>query len=176
MLSPGYPPRAIVVEIGAFRGRTTVFIAKVLKRLGLRQPVLSIDPFERVDPDPVNPQGSYSAYMENLRAASVDDVCAPLVAFSENAAPFVPDNVGLLVIDGCHHYEVVLRDLELYCPKVLPNGMVFIDDYTEQYAGVVRAVNEYFGSGGAFRIVHRSYFVIARREAADEGTLDSVPT
>src|SRR4051812_18389697 len=100
IVSAASPPRAIIVEIGAFRGETTVFIARVLKRLGLRHPVLSIDPFERADPDPLNPQGSYSAYMQNLRSSGVDDVCAPLVAFSERAAPLVPDSVGLLVIDG----------------------------------------------------------------------------
>src|SRR5271163_2063649 len=51
-----------VVEIGAYLGSTTVFMAKVLERMGKRVPILSIDPFERFQPDSLNPQGNYSAY------------------------------------------------------------------------------------------------------------------
>src|SRR5437764_15293596 len=50
-------PGAIVVEIGTFQGQTAVFLAKVLEALGVRAPVLSIDPFERARPDGLNPQG-----------------------------------------------------------------------------------------------------------------------
>src|SRR5215467_9821516 len=67
-----------VVEIGAYLGTTTVFMAKVMKHLGKRVPILSIDPFERFQPDPLNPQGNYSAYIANTVANNVDDVCLPL--------------------------------------------------------------------------------------------------
>ena len=38
----------IVVEIGAYHGSTSVFMAKVVQHLGHTAPILSIDPFERV--------------------------------------------------------------------------------------------------------------------------------
>jgi cephalosporin hydroxylase len=154
---------AIVVEIGAYRGTTTVFMARVLQRLGHDAPILSIDAFERVAPDPVNPQGVYLAYLEAIRLHGVAERCLPLAAFSQDAARVVPDTIGLLVVDGGHHYPVVSADLRLYAPKVVPGGFIFIDDYVPAYPDVMRAVDEYFGRSREFAIVHQSYFVVAQR-------------
>ena len=159
---------AIVVEIGAYTGRTTAFMAKVLQLLGKRVPILSIDAFERVQPDPLNPQGIYSAYLETIRAYNVEDVCLPLTAFSHDAAPVVPDKIGVLVLDGGHQYPVISNDLALYGVKVLPGGFLFIDDYGPAYPDIVRAVDEYFVPGCPFTILHKSYFVVAQREVKKE--------
>jgi hypothetical protein len=102
---------AIIVEIGTFVGRTAVFMAKVMQELGRRVPVLSIDPFERAQPDPLNPQGVYAAYVANIQASGVGHVCLPLVAFSRDAAGVVPEKIGVLVVDGAHHYEAARHDL-----------------------------------------------------------------
>jgi hypothetical protein len=160
-----YPPNqeAIVVEIGSYIGMTTVFMAKVLKLLGRQTPILSIDPFERVQPDALNPQGVYSAYVQNTAAHGVASVCLPLAAFSQDAAPVVPATAGVLVVDGGHHYPVVSDDLKLYIPKVRSKGLVFIDDYGPAYPDVMRAVDEYFTGSRSFGILHKSHFVIAQR-------------
>lgn len=156
---------AIVVEIGTYIGKTAAFMAQVLKLLQKQAPVLSIDPFERVQPDPGNPQGVYSKYLETIRRARCEDVCFPLVAFSQAAAPVVPDKIGVLVVDGSHHYPAVQKDLEFYGPKILPNGLIFIDDYGPAYPGVMRAVDEYLDSGAPFTVLHKTYFVVAQRKA-----------
>jgi len=153
----------IVVEIGAYRGSTTVFMAKVLQHAGHRVPILSIDPFERVARTPANPQGTYAAYLKTVRKHKVDDVCLPLVALSKDAALVVPVAIGVLVVDGGHEYAVVSRDLHDYAPKVLPEGYIFVDDYVDAYPGVRRAVDEYFADARDFTIVHKSYFVLAQR-------------
>ena len=155
--------RAIVVEIGAYVGRTTVFMAEVLRLLGHRVPILSIDPFEAVQPDPLNPQGIFSAYAATVQASGSAGMCLPLLAFSTDAAPVVPDWIGVLVVDGGHHYPTVSRDLALYAPKVLPGGLIFIDDYGPAYPDVVRAVDEYFSGQAPFTVLHVSYFVVAVR-------------
>jgi hypothetical protein len=153
---------AFVVEIGAYIGQTTVFMAKVLAALDKRVPILSIDPFERTQPDALNPQGVYAAYVRTVACHGVDDVCLPLVAFSEHAAPVVPNRIGLLVIDGAHHYEAVHSDLMLYTNKIVPNGCLFLDDYGPAYPGVVQAADEVFSTASRFEILHRSYFVVAQ--------------
>jgi len=159
---------SIVVEIGAYTGRTTVFMARILQLLEKRVPILSIDAFERVQPHPLNPQGIYSAYLETIRMYNVEDVCLPLAAFSQDAAAVVPDRIGVLVLDGGHYYSVVTKDLALYGVKVLPGGFLFIDDYGPAYPDVIRAVDEYFVPGCPFTILHKSYFVVAQREAKKE--------
>jgi cephalosporin hydroxylase len=153
----------IVVEIGAYRGSTSVFMAKALQHLGHRVPILSIDPFERVAPSRTNPQGTYAAYLRTVREHRVEDICLPLVAFSKDAAPVVPDTIGVLVVDGGHEHAVVSQDLHDYAPKILPEGFIFVDDYVDAYPGVRRAVDEYFADAPDFTIVHKSYFVLARR-------------
>jgi Methyltransferase domain len=131
--------------------------------LGKQVPILSIDPFERVQPDSLNPQGIYSAYLENIRKHNVESSCLPLAAFSQDAAPVVPDKIGVLVVDGGHHYPVVNKDLALYGPKLLDGGFIFIDDYGTSYPDVVRAVDEYFVAGSQFTILHKAYFIVAQR-------------
>ena len=158
-----WPEGSILVEIGAYHGETTVFMAKVLEHAGRRSHILSIDPFERATPDSLNPQGSYSAYLSNVLDHGYGDQCLPLVAFSQNAAGVVPPLVGVLVVDGSHHYEVVNSDLRLYAPKVLPGGYLFIDDYGPAYPDVVQACDEYFVPTAPFELLHKDYFVIARR-------------
>jgi hypothetical protein len=160
---------AIVVEIGAYVGRTTVFMAQVLRLLGLRIPILGIDPFERALPDALNPRGIYAEYLNTVQTHQLTDVCLPLVAFSQDAAAVVPDRIGVLVVDGGHHYPSIARDLDLYAPKLLPGGFAFIDDYGAAYPDVVRAVDEYFTPEAPFSVLHRSYFVIARRHGDTRG-------
>lgn len=155
--------QAIVVEIGAFTGQTTVFMAKTLQLLGRRVPILSIDPFERAARDATNVRGSYSAYLKNIRKHKVDDQCLPLVAFSEQAAPAVSERIGLLVIDGSHRYVDICKDLILYMPKLRPGGILFLDDFVPAYPDVMRALNEYLAGNSALEILHKTYFVVAQR-------------
>jgi predicted O-methyltransferase YrrM len=153
----------IVVEIGAYIGRTTVFMVQILRLLGRATKIVSIDPFERCTPDNYNPQGSYARYMKNLRDAGVDRQCMALAAFSEDAAPAVPGSVLLLVIDGWHYYDAVKADLELYLPKLVAGGLVFIDDYGPAYPDVVRAVDEFLARDRAFEVLAKEYYVVLRR-------------
>jgi predicted O-methyltransferase YrrM len=156
---------AIIVEIGAYQGNTSVYMARVLKLLGKTTKILCIDPFERFKPDKLNPQGSYQKFLETVRKAGFEDTCLPLISFSAEAAPLVPDRIAVLIIDGSHHYEFVRRDLELYAPKVLPGGVIFMDDYSPQYyPGVVRSADEYFTSGCPFTVLQKTYFLIAQRQ------------
>ncbi len=152
-----------VVELGAYLGTTTVFMAKVLARTNNPVPILSIDPFDRFQPDLLNPQGDYFAYVNNITAAHTEKVCLPLTAFSYDAAPVIANDVGVLVLDGDHHYAVVSQDLKLYMPKVKAGGFIFIDDYGPAYPDVMRAVDEAFAQNTQFKIHAKSYFIIAER-------------
>jgi predicted O-methyltransferase YrrM len=162
-LMPVRGEAGLVAEIGAYRGRTTVFMARVLRELGKRAAILSIDPFEGARRDALNPKGSLGAWLKAVRAAGFEDVCIPIVSTSRVAAAAVPGALGVLVVDGDHRYESVAADLALYGPKLLPGGLCFVDDYAPPYTGVERAVDEFFERSREFTILHRSYFVVARK-------------
>ena len=158
-----WTPEAIVVEIGSYHGMTAAFVAESLYDAGHLNHVLSIDPFERAPTSPGNPAGQYSAYLKTMRNRGLEDRCIPLVAFSHQAAPVVPDRVGLLIVDGNHDYDSVTQDLALFAPKVLPGGFIFLDDHTDSYPGVIRATAEFLTSHPDFALLHESWFAILRR-------------
>jgi len=161
--SYAWEPGSILVEIGAYTGQTTVFMAKVLQFLGKHVHILSIDPFERVQSDALNPQGIYLAYVQNIQTHNVEHICLPLAAFSQDAAPIVPNQIGVLMLDGGHRYPIVSQDLALYGEKILPGGFIFIDDYGPYYPDVMHAVDEYFVPERPYAILHKSYFIVAQR-------------
>jgi hypothetical protein len=160
----------IVVEIGAYTGLTTVFMAKNLRESGHAPLILSIDPFERAARDPYNPAGRYADFIANIHAHGFESQCLALAAFSAQAAPVVPGRAGVLVVDGCHHYPEVCEDLRLYLPKVVAGGYAFIDDYGPMYPGVIRAVDERFAVDSEFEVLERQHYVVARRRAGGTTT------
>ena len=65
-----------------------------------------------------------------------------VVDLSENAADKISDNLDFVYIDGNHKYEYVLKDLELYYPKVKKGGVIGGHDW---HAGmdVWKAANDF---------------------------------
>jgi hypothetical protein len=124
---------------------------------------VSIDPFERCRPDNLNPQGNYPRYIKNILDHGLGDRCLALAAFSADAAPAVPERIGVLVIDGSHHLEEVRSDLRLYIPKVVPGGYIFIDDYGPAYPDVIAAVDELLEAGPAMEVLAKEYYVVLRK-------------
>jgi Methyltransferase domain len=161
--SPAGDGDTIVVEIGTYLGESAIFMAEVLAVLNRGASIFSIDAFDLVEPDPLNPQGSYSDFHAAIVAHGLQRTVMAVSGYSDAVAPLVAPIVALLVVDGGHSYDIALRDLELYAPKLVPGAYLFIDDYGSAYPGVVRAVDDFLASTAGFEVVHRSDFVVARR-------------
>jgi hypothetical protein len=68
-------------------------------------------------------------------------VCSWLFMNSIDAVENIPDNsLDFIYIDGDHRYEVVKKELELYCDKVKSNGIIAGHDFNSANLGVVKAV------------------------------------
>ena len=67
--------------------------------------------------------------------------------FSQDVVDQIPDGVAdILYVDGCHTYEAVKRDLQMYSCKVKPDGLLAGHDYLPgEWQGVVNAVDEFLG-------------------------------
>jgi len=66
---------------------------------------------------------------------------------SEYAVEDIEDGeLDFVYIDGCHIFEYVLKDNELYSPKVKIGGLLCGHDYDppDKNNGVIQAVNEFF--------------------------------
>ncbi len=66
--------------------------------------------------------------------------------YSYNVVDEFEDNsIDFIYIDGNHSYEDTKKDIELYLPKVKPNGYIAGHDYMEHFQGCIDAVKETVG-------------------------------
>ncbi|NIS72274.1 MAG: hypothetical protein GTO12_26100 [Proteobacteria bacterium] len=128
-----------IVEIGAYKGRSTIALAKGAIA-GHQSIVYSIDHHcgsEEHGPD----TWTWPEYLKNLDEAGVLGIVRPLVFMAHKAAKYVKDPVDLLFIDGSHDYESVKDDFETWSPKVIIGGKIVIHD-TDHYPGPARFICE----------------------------------
>lgn len=70
-------------------------------------------------------------------------------AFSHVAAKrFQKHQLDFVFIDAGHDYDEVKIDLGAWYDKVRPGGILAGDDYTQDFPGVIKAVNEFFPQRG----------------------------
>lgn len=127
------------IEIGSFKGRSTVCLAATAKS------VIAIDP-HRAGADGQLQDGD--TYQDFLNNTSEYKNIIPMRMTSEEAAPHIKDNsVDLVWIDGMHDYENVKKDIENYLPKLKVGGVIAFHDYLDanNWSGVWKSTHEKFG-------------------------------
>ena len=88
LAAAGAPAAGAIVEIGSFKGRSTVGLAYVARRYGLGN-VVAIDPHtspSTTDPDLGTERSSYDEFQENVRRAGVADAVDCRRALSHEVA------------------------------------------------------------------------------------------
>ena len=143
--------RGVIVEIGSWKGRSTVWLASGSKA-GSAVPVHAIDP--HTGSPEHRPGGAAVATFEEFRAnvalAGVEDIVVPVIKPSLDAAVAFECPVELLFIDGDHAYEAVLADFHAWFPKVLDGGVIAFHD-TIGWEGPERVVEEHLYRSSRFR-------------------------
>jgi len=146
------------LEIGSFKGRSTVGIAYVTRELGLGK-VVAVDPHTSpasTDPDlkRVGQTTSYDDFVSNLRNAGVFERVEIKRAFSHDLAKDWKDPIRLLWIDGDHTYEGAKADLDMFKPFLADGAIVAMHDVLGTFEGALRVFVEevldqdYFGPAG----------------------------
>jgi hypothetical protein len=144
---------ATFVEIGAYLGRSTWFLADAIKRSGKEIRLFVVDLWDGWFYDDYNQQTPmreggdvFWHFMNNMRKGGVDDALCPLRMPSAKAAGLFDDgSLDFVFIDGDHGYMAVRHDLECWFPKVKRNGILAGHDYTNpDFPGVRRGVDEFF--------------------------------
>jgi len=119
----------ICVEIGNFKGKSTMFMGLGAKAAGTE--VLAIDPHPRSIADEFN-KGvrTLPEFFENIIKYNMENTIIPVVARSDLVmGPFDPEyaEIKLLHIDGEHTTEAVAMDGD-WLDYVAPGGVVRYDD------------------------------------------------
>lgn len=162
--------RGVIVEIGAWKGRSTICLARGA-RDGRRPRLFAVDPHTG-SPEHRAAGGTVATAREfarNLERAGVSDAVVPLVRTSEEAARTLEEPVELIFVDGAHEYEAVARDFELWFPKVVTGGVMAFHDSTG-WPGVRRLVERRVYRSTRFRNV-RFVDSITAGEKVDRNTV-----
>jgi len=140
------PAQGRNLEIGSFKGRSTVGIAYVTRELGLGK-VVAVDPHTSpasTDPD-LRGRGqatSYDDFVANLRAASVLDRVEIERGYSHDLARDWKDPIRFLWIDGDHTYEGARADVEMFKPFLADGAIVAMHDVLGTFEGALRVFVE----------------------------------
>lgn len=127
------------IEIGTYRGKSTCYMAELIRSTGKAIRFSSFDAYIR------------EVTHEEVRASFGANGLLPYVDLikerSETACQrFEDKTLDMVFIDGGHDYDQVMLDLESWFPKVKPGGLLAGDDYTISEVfelGVRRAVNDF---------------------------------
>ena len=145
-----------LVELGTHSGNSYAGFAQAVQRLGLPTACYAVDTWrgdahagfydERVFAE-------WSAYHDRHFAAFSSLIRS---TFADAAAHFPLGSVDLLHSDGCHTYEAVCADLELWLPRLSRRGVLLLHDINvrEGEFGVWRRWEELKAQFPSFEFLH----------------------
>jgi hypothetical protein len=147
------PEGGVIVEVGAWLGRSTAYLAGLVKRANRGIRFYTVDHClgsnEEAHAMVTNASGGNlaGALVNNLRHCGVYDAVTPILTTSLRAAElFAPESLAFVFIDASHDYENVRKDIAAWWPKVARGGLMAGHDYQPGWPEVVRAVDDAFGS------------------------------
>lgn len=167
------PANGRVVEIGSFRGRSTVVLASAAPP---DVEVVAIDPHAGNDRGPQELEGfateaaeDHEAFRANLARAGVAERVRHVRALSHDAHDAVADPVDVLYIDGAHRYQPARADIVEWGARVTDGGTMLIHDAFSSI-GVTLAIARELIFGRRFRYVGRSRSLVEyRADLAGQG-------
>jgi predicted O-methyltransferase YrrM len=133
-----------VLEIGSFKGRSTVILARAARLAGDER-ISAVDPMtapSATDPDLRGDESSLADFDANLSRAGVREFVNFHQRFSHELAPEWTRPLRLLWIDGDHTYEGTKADLDGFKPHLADGAIVAIHDVLHEFEGGSRVFLE----------------------------------
>lgn len=131
-----------VVEIGSFKGKTTVFLGDICSTLHPDSEVISVDPYSEhgatlaLHAHHTEMDEIYTGFQRSV--AGLDNH-RHLRMPSREAAKELPRDILLSFIDGEHTCDGVMHDFALLFDRTQAGGVIAMDDYMNMaWPGVVR--------------------------------------
>jgi Methyltransferase domain len=137
-----------VVEVGSYRGRSTVALARGVAAGGNAR-IYAIEPHEPFIGalgGEFGPEDRAAFYRNMVRTGAYAQVRLLNVS-SEILAPGWTEPVALLWLDGDHSFEGVSRDFRAWERHLLPDSNVVLDDADDPALGPHRLIEELVGQG-----------------------------
>lgn len=144
LVAAATPAAGAILEIGSFKGKSTVGLATIAQRYDLG-PVVTVDPHTApslTDPDLGGQASSWDAFTATLEQAGVATAVEPHRAYSRDLATGWTRPIRLLWVDGDHTYAGTREDLALFGRHLVPGAVVAFHDVLHAYEGPIRVFVE----------------------------------
>jgi len=139
------PANGLVVEVGSFRGRSTLCLATGIRRRGLGT-VCAVDP---------HVYETLSELRENIRYFGLEAQVEVMPGHSVHVAANWSRPIQAVFIDGDHALESVQADVAAWLPHLAPGGYLLLHDSTDLsgYEGPRQVASRLFRTGAMFENV-----------------------
>lgn len=144
MLFAGAPRTGVTVEIGSFKGKSTVGLAALSAHYGLGS-IVSIDPHNApsvTDPVLGDQATSFDDFRSALRKAGLEQQVEVHRDLSRRVAPDWNRPIRFLWIDGDHTLAGAKMDFELFSPHLMDGAIVALHDTLHEFEGPIRVFVE----------------------------------
>jgi len=122
---------AIAVEVGAYKGKSILYLAEALLQRGVSCDLFAVDHFKGSEEHNISAGQLLSEYLENVYP--MRDHITTLIMPSEQAAQhFADGSLDFVFIDASHDYQSVVKDIRAWKPKVRKGGMLAGHDIHHQ--------------------------------------------
>lgn len=171
---------AVIVEIGTWKGASTLYLARTLAEHGVPGTVIAVDTwlgavdhwadaglFAELATEHGFPS-LYRTFLANVLREGMADRVVPLPLDSVNAAELMRlrgVTADVIHLDAGHEEASVAADLRAWWPVLRPGGLFIADDYDRlggRFPGVTRAVDAFcaeFGLDGPWSLRGKCRFV-----------------
>lgn len=168
-----------ILEIGSWKGRSAVNMARKVRELGLVCEIVCVDTWLG-SPEHWLKQGGdedwygslkirngmphlYNTFMRNVLDEGLEEIITPFPSTSENATHIFKERglyFDFCYIDAAHEYEPVLRDLKGAWSCLREPGVLIGDDYG--WSGVNSAANDFAAQNKLELLSKEGKFLIAK--------------
>ena len=138
------PAQGAIVEIGSFKGKSTVMLASVAAKYG-QGPVVAIDPHEGLsylDIEMPDQDPTFDEFLGSIKSAGVEEHVEVRRALSCDVGKDWNRPIRLLWIDGDHSYRGCKEDFDLFSPYLADGAVVALHDSLNGFEGPIRVVIE----------------------------------
>jgi predicted O-methyltransferase YrrM len=146
------PAQGVILEIGSYKGKSTVGLASIAQRYRLG-PVVSVDPHSApavTDFGHGSEQSSWDDFRASLRQAGVENSVEAHRAYSRDLGREWTRPIRFLWIDGDHTYRGAKEDIDLFRGHLVPGAIVALHDVLHTFEGPVRVFAEELLGSDAF--------------------------
>lgn len=160
---------AVFVEVGAYLGRSSLYLASRIKQSGKTIRLYVVDRWDGYvygedEAEALQTPHVFDQFVRNVRLSRVEDVIYPLKMESSEAAHLFEDGtLDFVFLDADHGYEAVDRDLQAWFPKVKRRGVLGGHDYLNaDFPDVRRAADDFFQQQQLPLQIHGTSFLVVK--------------